>query len=239
MRKILKIFLVFFVINIFFSGAVIPASAAGATLFLAPGSGTYTVSKSFTVKVMVDSGGGVGINAAEGKIKYDPAILKVAKLNDSNSIFKLWTVDPTYSNGDGTISFGGGAPGAYKGTAGEIFSITFTPQKEGEASVTWSSGIVLAADGKGTNVFSGFGNGTYIIKAPEVKEEVIKKEEIRDEPRGILPPLPEVSSASHPKPDIWYSNNEPEFGWKRLSDLSGVSDAMTDEADCVSSRTSI
>jgi len=213
------------------SFSVSPANAAGATLFLSPSSGTYTVNKSFSVKVLVNSGDvSDGVNASEGVIKYDPAFLTVSKLNDSSSIFKLWTTDPTFSNSAGTITYGGGSPGSYKGTAGEIFSITFTTKKVGETTVQFNSGIILAADGKGTNVFGGFGNAKFTIKEAEEKKKEVKKpkkEEPKEEIKGILPPLPDVSSKTHPKDDVWVSNNNPEFSWKVLSDLTGVSYSIT------------
>ncbi|MFC1678444.1 cohesin domain-containing protein [Patescibacteria group bacterium] len=210
----------------------INAQGGGATLFLSPASGTYAVNRSFTVKIMVNSGGGIGINAAEGNISYDPTFLTITNISEADSIFKLWTTNPTYSNTDGRITFGGGSPGAYTGNAGPIFSVTFSAKKAGEAQVNFTSGIVLAADGKGTNVFSGFGNGKYTIEAAETKTEEPKKEPEEEpeesKPKGILPPIPEVSSKTHPDEDTWYSNNEPEFTWKILSDLTGVAYSITD-----------
>ena len=203
------------------------AQTGSATLFLSPSSGSYNLNRTFVVKVMVNSGGGVGINAAEGNIKFDNSLLSVSKVDDSRSIFKLWTTNPTFSNGAGTISFGGGSPGSYKGNAGEIFSITFKTKSLGEAKVNFTSGIILANDGKGTNVFGGFGNASYIIAEAETKPDKIKKkpkdEGNKPNNNGIKPPLPEIECLSHPEENTWYSNNSPEFKWKLLADLSGVS----------------
>ncbi len=210
-----------------------PVKAAGANLFLSPGSGTFSVGKSFSVKVMVSSGDvASGVNAAEGVIKYDSSMLTVSNLNNAGSIFKLWTTDPTFSNSAGTITYGGGSPGAYKGTAGEIFSITFVASKAGNATVSFNSGIILAADGKGTNVFGGFGNAQFVIqeKTAEVKTPVTTKPttETKQEVKGILPPLPDITSKTHPDDNAWYTDNSPEFLWKVLSDLTGVSYDVTD-----------
>src|SRR3989339_518636 len=228
MRKFfVRIFLLIFLYSACFSFFIFPVAAqeSKATLFLSPASGNYTVNKSFVVKVMVNSGEGVGINAAEGVINYDPSYVLVSKLSNASSIFKLSTTDPTFSNSDGKITFGGGSPGAYKGSAGEIFNITFTAKKSGLANVTFSSGIVLAADGKGTNVFGGFGHGKYTISEGAASQEkpVTPTPPEEEKPKGLLPPTPEVSSETHPIEDVWYSNNEPEFSWKLLADLVGVS----------------
>ncbi|HAM88799.1 MAG: hypothetical protein US83_C0006G0036 [Candidatus Falkowbacteria bacterium GW2011_GWC2_38_22] len=203
------------------------AQTKNAVLFLSPNSGSYTVNSSFSVKVAVNSGGGTGINAAEGLIKFDNSFLTVTKVADTGSIFKLWTTDPTFSNSAGTISFGGGSPGPYTGNNGTIFTISFTSKKAGTTAVNFTSGIVLAADGKGTNVFSGFGNASFnITEAQKTEEKPIEKpkaEEEKPTAKGLLPPLPEVSSETHPETDIWYMNNHPQFSWKLLADLIGVS----------------
>ncbi|MEA3398253.1 MAG: cohesin domain-containing protein [Patescibacteria group bacterium] len=229
-----KFVLIFILVFLLSSGFIFyqpkQAEAAGATLFISPASGTYTVNRSFTIKVMVNSGGGAGINAAESNISYDPEYITVSKLSDAGTIFKLWTADPTYSNSDGRISFGGGAPGAYTGTAGTIFSITFRAKKIGTTEVNFSNGIVLAADGKGTNVFSGYGNGRFTIAEAEEREEPEEKEK-KEPVKGMLPPLPEISSQTHSDEEVWYADNEPEFTWKLLADLTGVSYLIDEEPD--------
>jgi hypothetical protein len=227
----------------------LPSQAqAGATLFLSPKTGTYTVGSNFTVTVMINSGGGVGINAAEGVIKFDPAYLLVTGVSNTNSIFELWTTKPTYSNKNGEISFGGGAPTAYVGSAGSIFTITFNALKTGTTQVKFSSGMALAADGKGTNVLSGYGSATYTIQEAQKKQEPKKQETKKEETtkktetqkpkspqktksatEGVLPPIPRVQSSTHPNESTWYANNNPELSWKLLSDVTGVSYALDHE----------
>jgi hypothetical protein len=238
MKKISLFILITFVIS-FFSFLGSPVKAAGATLFLSPGSGEYTVGKSFNVKVMINSGGGLGINASEGTIKYDNSLLQITRISKDGSIFSLWTTEPTFSNTAGTISFGGGSPGAYKGTAGTVFSVTFSPKKEGEASVNFTSGIILVPDGKGADIFSGFGQAKFTIKEAEVKEVVPVEKREDNKPKaeekvtggGLLPPIPEISSNTHSDDEVWYSNNDPEFSWKLLSDLTGTSFMVTDSPE--------
>ena len=154
-------------------------AAGSATLFISPGAGKYQIGKSFTVSVMVNSGGGAGINAGESVIKYDSAALTVKSVSKGTSIFSLWTTEPTFSNGNGTITFGGGSPSPYKGTAGTICSVTFSPVKAGETEVKFTSGLVSAADGMGTNILSGFGSAKFTIE--EAPKEEPKKEEPKTE----------------------------------------------------------
>ena len=226
--KKLTIVLVFsFLVNLGMPlGQESSVSAAGATLFLSPSSGSFTVGKTFLVKVKINSGGGVGINAADGVLLFNTSYLSVSSLSysgPSSSIFNLWPTQPSFSNIDGKISFAGGSPSAYTGTSGGVLTITFRAKKEGSTRVSFSSGSVLANDGKGTDVLSSFGEGNYTLKAagtPAEEEETI--------PYGVLPSLPKVSSATHPEPENWYSNNTPEFSWELPPDTIGLSFLMHD-----------
>jgi hypothetical protein len=229
-------------------------NAAGATLFLSPASGKYAVGKSFSINVMVNSGGGDGINSAEGSVKFDPQYLAVTRVGKTSSIFNLWVTEPKFSNANGTATFAGGSPSAYKGAAGTIFSITFSALKAGTTDVSFASGMVLAADGKGTNVLSSMAKGSYTLEAavtapPKKEEPVVEKpkeavpaETVKpvdvkpadagkkpkeDQQKGMLPPLPKIQSSTHPEENTWYTDNNPEFNWKLLSDITAVSAAIT------------
>jgi hypothetical protein len=143
----------------------VAAHAAGATLSLSPASGSYSVGKTFTVNVLLSSGGGTGVNAADGKISFDPSALSVQSASKNNSVFNLWVADPSFSNTDGTVSFSGGGTGAYSGDSGTVISITFKALKSGSTDVKFLSASALAADGQGTNVLSGTTGATYTIGA--------------------------------------------------------------------------
>jgi len=150
------------------------ASAKEARIFLSSGYGVFTAGKDMTTRLIVNSGGGAGINAAEAVIKFDPKFLKVKSINRKPSIFTLWTKEPKFSNTAGTIEFGGGAPTKFKDTAGQIFSITFSPLKSGktEFSIATATAKILTADGVAENIFKEhfqsfmtFGNSTAVKSA--------------------------------------------------------------------------
>jgi len=189
-------------------------------LYLSPPSGTYTVGSNFSVKVKVNSGG-TPINAAEGTLVFNPDELQVVSLSKNGSIFSLWTTEPTFSNSTGNIVFGGGSPSSFTGTSGTIITITFKAKVSASAQVGFSSGSVLAADGKGTNVLATMNGGVYTLK-PTIITPPADEEPPPSPPGGTLA-APTVSSSTHPDPDKWYSNNDPEFSWKLPSDVIGVS----------------
>ncbi len=200
------------------------ASAAGASLYLSPPSGTYNVDSVFSVKIKVDSGGKV-INAAEGTLVFNPNELQIVNISKSDSIFTLWTTEPTFSNSEGSIIFGGGTSSNFIGTSGTIVTISFTAKASASAQMSFSSGSVLAADGKGTNILATMNGGTYTLKPkitiPPAEEVAPEAEYIPTAPTGISS-APNIRSSTHPVADNWYSNNTPEFSWKVPSDVTAV-----------------
>ena len=227
----------------FFS--VVPAEAASASLFLSPASGSYATGASFNVNLMVNSGGGLGINAAEAEISFPKDLLMVNSVNQNGSIFELWTAKPSYSNPSGRISFGGGLTSAYKGSAGKIFSVNFTALKPGTAKLSIAGAVVTAADGQGTNIAGGAGGATYTLteKAAKPKEDA-KKDTKKPEtpattvPTGNLPPAPEVTSPTHPNTDTWYPVNKATLDWKLLASITGTSFVLTDSSSSTPGNTS-
>jgi hypothetical protein len=148
---------------IYFSISSMPALAAESFMFLCSGSGAYLSTKSFTTKVVINSGGSKGINAADGTLKFDPKFLKVKSITTDKSVFKLWTTKPSFNNTTGTISFGGGLPKSYTDTAGDIFFITFTPLKSGKTKTYFASSSILSADGKAKNILKEADDGFFIL----------------------------------------------------------------------------
>jgi hypothetical protein len=145
------------------------ALAAQAALSLISSAGVYQVKKDFTVRLIVNSGGSVGINTVGAALKFKPTEITVKKISKTGSIFKYWPVEPSFSNKDGYIAISGGSPKAFKDTAGGIVDITFTPVKLGKTTIEFSknklvaTSSVLTADGIGTNILSARRKSTYII----------------------------------------------------------------------------
>jgi hypothetical protein len=198
------------------SFSVPPVSAAGASLYLAPAKGAYAIGGKFNVAVKVNSGG-ADINAAEGKITFDAKLMEVVSVSKGGSIFPFWTTEPSFSNSAGTVSFGGGMPPPpYKGTAGQICTISFKAKAAGTAAVRFTSGAVLANDGKGTNVITSMGSASFAInpksEAPVTTDEN-EKPEIVKEPVEAEYNQPVIESPSHPDQNAWYNKNTAEFKW--------------------------
>lgn len=206
---------------------VSPSQAAGASLYLAPSSGTHVINGKFSVGIKVNSGGQV-INAAEGTISFDNKLLEVSGISKGGSIFTLWTTEPTFSNSAGTISFGGGIPRpGYKGSSGHICTISFKAKRAGTAAVRFTSGAVLANDGMGTNILASMGSGSYTVSpevtTPKPTGTTEENKPAEEKPVETEYNKPTIISPTHPDQNIWYNNNTALFKWNLPQEVSAVS----------------
>jgi uncharacterized membrane protein len=214
-KVIQKNFVKFFLIiaSLFFVPSV--AFAADGALSMVPATGVYSAGDFFTVNIRANTDG-ADINAAEGVLQFSNTDLQVIRVSNAGSIFNLWVTEPEFSNGAGTITFGGGTTKGYKGSSGQIFSVTFKALTSGSHKVRFSSGAMTAADGRGTNIISGLNGGTYTVTAKEaqpVPEIVVP---------ANTPGTPNVSSPTHPDGNTWYPAKNVEFKWSVPNDVVNV-----------------
>ena len=204
-------------------------TAWAATLSISPDTGVYTTGQTFTARVLINTQGQT-INAADGTITFDPSELSVVSVSQSGSIFGLWAEEPSVSNG--SITFSGGAPSGYSGSAGAVLTITMRATTGGTKRLSWQSGSVLAADGRGTNVLSNMSGGSYTVNAPSSSPE---PEVVEYVPQPNTPPAPQIESATHPDPDGWYQATTAELAWSVPSGVTEVRTAVDRSASTVPS----
>lgn len=193
------------------------SSAQAASLYFSPSSGSYVVGSAFSVALKANSGG-EAINAAEGTLIFNPAELAVVSISKNSSIFNLWTTEPTFSNSDGNVVFGGGTPKNFTGTAGTIITVTFKAKTSALAQMNFSSGSILAADGKGTNVLASLGSAQFSLggAVPIIPESTT--------PSAVsgAPSAPQISSPTHLDPSEWYAKKDAKFTWPVPADITGA-----------------
>lgn len=208
--------------------------AFAADVLMAPATGSYSVGQTFTVSVLV-APAGASVNAVEASLKYNPAVLSVVSFA-KGSAFSLWTTEPTFNNTAGTFTFGGGSPAPFTAQS-NLVSITFRTLAAGSGSLAVTNASVLAADGRGTDVFKNGSTGTYTVAAgtvppptptptptetpkPKPNESSASSEEaiiFGDPPRE-----PEIGSPSFLDPELWYKNTEGAFSWTLPFDVNVV-----------------
>ncbi len=194
--------------------------AEGGILYLSPKNGIYKIGSTFSIKVMLDSGGSK-INAADGVLNFDPTQLEVVTISKTNSIFNFWTTEPTFDNSKGVIEFAGGTSQKFIGKDGIVVSITFKALANATANVNFSVGSILAADGKATNILTEMQNGIYDLEPRVVIPASKRSEEPLMIPEGA-PMVPTVFSPTHSNEDAWYSNKNPEFFWETQTDVLAI-----------------
>jgi hypothetical protein len=208
-----------------------PAIAFGADLSFSPSSSSHAVGETFSIKITVNPGSD-SINAADGTASYDTALLSLQSFSKEGSVFSLWTSEPTISAADGTLDFSGGTPSAFS-TAGTILTLKFKALKVGTAKLSFTKGSVLAADGKGTNVYGKGNDGSVEITAaaappPPPPPPPDAAPDSSTEDTGPPPPAPIVDSPTFPKPDNWYATSTGMFTWNVLPDVTGVRIVVSD-----------
>jgi hypothetical protein len=219
------------------TAAPTPVQAAGASFYLSPSTGSQVMDSKFTVAIKISTGG-QSINAGQGSLTYDKSLIKILSIS-KGSVFSLWTEEPTFSAGNGTIEFGGGVPRpGYTGNGGTVCVVTFQAIKIGTAAVNFSSGYILANDGQGTNILSSMGSASFNITAkvalPTPTQTPTKPAPTPSKP-VVAPSLtpapvveaaynrPEITSNTHPDQTKWYKEKTINFSWKLPAGASGVS----------------
>src|SRR6056297_346750 len=213
----------------------LPHLLYAADLRITPGSGTYSAGQTFTAVVEVVPGSD-SVNAVEAQLSFDTTALSVVSVAKTGSVLTLWPVEPTFSNGAGTITFGGGhtAPITSPST---LLQVTFRASGAGAGSVSFDSGSVLAADGRGTDVLENTTGANYTVSAQttptptETPTDTGAAESEEAITFGDPPRAPEVGSTEFLDPDMWYSTTDALFTWELPFDVDEVAVEIATTSD--------
>ena len=207
MAKIYKIILLLLFLGL------LPSGAEAATLSFSPSFGSHASGNTFSVGVFVSSAD-QAMNAASGAVSFPADKLEVISLSKTGSIFTLWVQEPSFSNSAGTINFEGIVlnPG-FTGSAGKAITINFKAKAAGAAAVNFSSGSVLANDGKGTNILASLGSAQFSLAAAAstAPSSVSKATAPFVVPSALS--APKISSPTHPDQTEWYAKKDAKFTW--------------------------
>lgn len=123
------------------------------------------------------------INAVQTDLGFDPEKLEVVEISTEDSFANIF-IQKEISNETGYARLTGGLPNpgffADKGTFGTVF---FKGKNPGVVKVEFlPSSMVLANDGRGTNVIKELASASYLILPEEVSEEERKQQEVLIKP---------------------------------------------------------
>ncbi len=125
-------------------------SSREAAMTIDPTELTTVPGQTFTISVLVSSA--LPVNAFTGMVTFDHGVVAVDKIDYNTSIANLWTEEPWFSQGEGTINFTGGTthPGGFTGT-GALVTVTFKALAPGDAKLQLHDARILEHDGLGTD----------------------------------------------------------------------------------------
>lgn len=195
--------------------------AEAASLYFSSSTGSYKVGQSFSVGVYVSSLD-QSMNAASGAISFPKDKLEILSLSKTGSIMNLWVQEPSFSNDSGAINFEGIAlnPG-FTGSAGKIIILNFKVKSAGAGPLNFSSGSVLANDGKGTNILENLGSANFSLEvsgaAPPAETAPASSVSVSN-----LPKAPIIFSETHPDSERWYNKKTAKFGWDLPKNVTAV-----------------
>lgn len=198
----------------------LPSIAEAAGLNFSPLSASYATGATFSTGVYVSTSD-QAMNGVSGVISFPADKLEVVSLSKSGSIISLWVVEPNFSNTAGTINFEGIVlnPG-FSGKSGKIITVQFRAKKlPGNAEVKFTSGAVLANDGKGTNILTSLGKSEIYIGS-----DAGVSNPVPTTPSLIpgTPAAPAISSQTHSDPAKWYTRSTAKFVWEVPADVDSV-----------------
>jgi Sec-independent protein translocase protein TatA len=170
------------------------------------------------------------MNAVQGEISFPTNRLEVLSISQTNSVISLWVQNPTFSNQDGTIDFGGVSPNpGFQGNGGNIITIRFEAKNSGSAALTFNSGSVLANDGKGTNILTSMGSANFAI-APLASVPVpVSTAPVSGNGNTIAPVI--INSTPQIISGEWHNLNQITFDWSVPTDADGVDYTISNNAN--------
>lgn len=144
--------------------------------FVIPSKGQYRVGEIFSMNIAVQNINNP-INAIQADIGFNPDRLEVVEISTRHSFAKVF-IQKEINNSGGWARLTGGIPNPgwleNQGTFGIVY---FRAKSPGLAKVTFlKSSLVLANDGRGTDVLKKIPDAAYLILPEKISEEERKKQ---------------------------------------------------------------
>ncbi|EKD56999.1 MAG: hypothetical protein ACD_58C00030G0003 [uncultured bacterium] len=112
------------------------------------------------------------INAMQIDLAFDPQFLQVIEISKLNSFATIF-IQEEINNTLGFVRLSGGLPNpGFEGPVGKFATVYFQTQKPGTVEVRFlSSSLILANDGRGTNVLKELNAIGYLILPEKIKND--------------------------------------------------------------------
>lgn len=146
--------------------------------FIIPTKHQYSLGKIFPMKIEI-SGIKTPINAIQADIGFDPEILEVVNVSTVGSFANIF-IQKEIDNQNGYVRLTGGLPNpGYFAEHGDFGTVYFKGITPGVSEVNFlGTSMVLANDGRGTNVVKDFASTSYLILPDEITEDEKQQQEV-------------------------------------------------------------
>ena len=203
-----------------------PVNTFAANLGFSPVSGSYKSGDYISVDVVLTNSS-QAVNAISGSISFPQNLLSVSSLSQGGSLIKYWTLDPTFSNGAGTVNFEGIIPNpGFSSSRGKILTIRFFAKSSGNANITFTDGSILANDGLASELLGTLGGANFSISdsVQETPKTVTTPIVVQNTSAPVVASasLPVVTSSTNPDQNSWYNVSSPVFNWVVPKDVTSL-----------------
>jgi hypothetical protein len=181
--------------------------------FIIPSTGQYRLGEIFPMKVEI-AGIKTPVNAVQADIGFDPNKVQIMDISTGDSFANIF-IQKEINNEVGYARLTGGLPNpgffADKGTFGTIF---FKGKEPGVVKIGFlPTSMVLANDGKGTNVLKEFVSVSYLVLPDKISEDEEKLQE------GLLTYEPSVLGESNENTQIKFYTDERVLGVDTVNNI--------------------
>ena len=204
-----------------------PVNTFAANLGFSPVSGSYKSGDYISVDVVLTNSS-QAVNAISGSISFPQNLLSVSSLSQGGSLIKYWTLDPTFSNGAGTVNFEGIIPNpGFSSSRGKILTIRFFAKSSGNVNITFTDGSILANDGLASELLGTLGGANFSISdsVQETPKTITTPIVVQNTPAPVVATtasLPVITSSTNPDQNSWYNVSSPVFNWVVPKDVTSL-----------------
>ena len=146
--------------------------------FVIPAKGQYRLGELFTVPIQV-AGVGKPINVVQADIGFDPKIVEAVEISTKGSFANIF-LQKEIDNKIGYVRLTGGLsnPG-FAGESGTFGLVFFRGISPGLVRIEFlPSSMVLANDGRGTNVLKDLASSSYLILPEKISDQEREEQEV-------------------------------------------------------------
>ncbi|MFC1624767.1 cohesin domain-containing protein [Patescibacteria group bacterium] len=146
--------------------------------FIIPSKNQYKLGEIFPMKVHI-TGIQTPINAVQADIGFNPDILEVASISTIESFANVF-IQKEIDNENGFARLTGGLPNpGYFSDHGDFGTVYFKGIQPGVSKVEFlPTSLVLANDGKGTNVIKEYASTSFLILPDEIETDIREQQEV-------------------------------------------------------------